>query len=140
MIVPVFCYPPSAWRLIQSVYDHKFSASVRQLKVRTRIPITLWIYSNIPLEVGFTKAIGLEVILYNFSSRYFINSWPINSDLWSYVISIGQWYLANHVVSTKFAININILLSYYVILNHPVTGFIMVTDFIYFFYSFPLIT
>ena len=31
MIVPISCYPPSAWRLIQSVYDRKFSASVRHM-------------------------------------------------------------------------------------------------------------
>ena len=45
-----------------------------------------------------------------------------NSDHWSYVIFIGIEYLINHIVSTKFAIDIAILSSYCVILNHPVTG------------------
>ena len=32
MIVLVYRYPPSAWRLILSVYDRKFSASIQQTK------------------------------------------------------------------------------------------------------------
>ena len=45
---------------------------------------------------------------------------------WSYVMSIGIGYLVNYVVSTKFAIIISLLSPYCVILNHLVTGSIMV--------------
>ena len=65
-----------------------------------------------------------------------MNSSPKNSDPWSYMISIGLGYLVKHVFSTNIVIDIAILSSYCVILNHPVTGSIMVTTFrfkIYFF-------
>ena len=58
-----------------------------------------------------------------------MSSWPLNSFPWSYVISIGLGYLDSHIVSTKFAIDIDILSSYCAILNHPVTGLIIVTAF-----------
>ena len=104
------------------------------LKVCTRFPRICWICSNIALEVGFPKLIGLAVILYSVSIRYSLNSWPINYDPWSYMIFICLGYLVNHVVSTKFAIDIAILLSYFVISNYPVTGSIMVTASIFKFY------
>ena len=100
-------------------------------------PITWWICSNIALEVGFSKVLGLAVIPYYFSVEDFPNSWLIYYDPWSYVISVGLRYLVNHVVSTKFAINISILLLYCVISNHLVTGSIIVTAFIFKFSSFP---
>ena len=53
----------------------------------------------------------------------------MNSDPWSYMIYVGLGYLVKHVVSTKFAIDIAFLLSYYVISNQPVTGSIMEMDF-----------
>ena len=58
-----------------------------------------------------------------------MNSRPVSSNTWSYVISIGLGYLNIHVVSTKFAIDIAILSSYWVILNHTITGNIMVMAF-----------
>ena len=99
------------------------------LKHHTRFPITWRICYNIVLEVGIPKVIVLEVIPYSFSIRDFMNSWTMTSNPWSYVISIGIGYLVNHIVSIKFLIDIALLLSYCVILNHPATGFIMVTDF-----------
>ena len=83
--------------------------------------------------------LGLAVIPYYSSIRNFLNSRPMNSDAWSYVISIGLWYLVNHLVTTKFTIDIAILSSYCVILNHPVTGSIMVIDFRINFYFCPFL-
>ena len=65
--------------------------------------------------------IGLAVIPYSLSIRYLLNSLPMNSDHCKYVISIGIRYLDSHIVSTKLAIDITILLLYCVILNNPVT-------------------
>ena len=76
------------------------------LKVRTRFPRTWQIRSNTALDIGFPKVIGLAVIPYSSSIRDFPNSWPINSNPWSYVIFIGLGYLDTHVVPTKFAIDI----------------------------------
>ena len=70
-------------------------------------------------------------MLYSISIKYFLSSWPINYYPWSYMISIGLGYLVNHVVSNKFAIDFALLLSYCVILNHSVTGYIIVTDYIF---------
>ena len=117
--------------------DHGSSLSTYvylMLKLCTRFPRNWWIRSNIALEVGFTKVLGLAVIPHSVSIIYFLNLWPINSDPWSYVISIGLWYLVSHVVSTKFVLDIALLSSYFGILNHPVTGFIMVTVFKFKFY------
>ena len=75
--------------------------------------------------------ISLSVIPYSFSIGDFLILLPINYDPWSYVIYIGLGYLVNYVVSTKFTIGIALLLSYCVILNHHVTGNIMVTAFIF---------
>ena len=97
------------------------------LYVWTRLPRTWWICSNIVLEVGFPDVLVLADIPYYVSIRDFLNSWPINSNTWSYLISIYLEYLSNHVVSTKFTIDITRLSSYCVILNNPVTGYIMVT-------------
>ena len=55
------------------------------------------------------------------------------------MISIGIGYLVNHIVSTKSAIDIDILPSYCVILNHPVTVLIIVTDLIFKFYFFTVL-
>ena len=68
-----------------------------------------------------------------------MNSLPINYDPWSYMISIGLEYLVNHVVSTKFTIDIALLSSYLIDPNHPVTGSIVVTAFIIKFYLCPFI-
>ena len=59
--------------------------------------------------MGFPRVLGLEVTSYYISIRDFLNSLPINSDPWSYVISIGIGYLDSHIVSTKFAIDIPLL-------------------------------
>ena len=53
----------------------------------------------------------------------------MNSDPWSYMIYFGLGYLVKHVVSTKLSIDITILSSYCIILNHPVTGSVMLLDF-----------
>ena len=100
------------------------------LKFRTSFPGTWRICPKTALDMGLPEVLGLTVILYSSSIRYFLNSWPINSDTWSYVISIGLGYLYRHVVSTKFAIDISLLLSYCAISNHTVTGSIIVTAFI----------
>ena len=100
------------------------------LKVSTRFPRTWWICSNIALEVGFPEVLGLAVIPYYLSIVDLLNSWPTNSDPWSCMIFIGLGYLDNHIVSTKVAIDIDILSSYCVILNHHVTGSIIVTAFV----------
>ena len=63
----------------------------------------------------------------------------ISSDPWSYMISSGLGYLINHVVSTKSATYIALLSQYLVIMNHPVTGSIMVTDFRFKFYFHPFL-
>ena len=63
----------------------------------------------------------------------------MNSDPWSYVISVGIGYLVKQLFSTKSAIDIAFLLSYLVILNHPVTGSITVTAFKSKFYLFPFL-
>ena len=53
----------------------------------------------------------------------------MNSDPWSYVISIGQVYLDNHLVSNKFEIVIALLLLYFITPNHLVPGYGIVMDF-----------
>ena len=53
---------------------------------------------------GVIEVLGLAVIPYSYSIRYFLNLLPINSDPWSYVISVGLGYLVNHIFSNKFAI------------------------------------
>ena len=65
--------------------------------------------------------LGLKVIQYSISIRDFLKSQPMNYDPWSYMISVGLGYLFNKIVSTKFTIDIALLSSYCVILNHPVT-------------------
>ena len=109
------------------------------LQVLTRFPVTWWIRSNITSEVGFPEVLGLTIILYYISIRGFMNSWPINSDPWSYVISIGLGYLDTRVVSSKFMIDIALLSWYFDISNHPVTWYITVTDFWYKFSFCPLL-
>ena len=47
------------------------------------------------------------------------------------MISIGLGYIINHVVSTKFVIDIYYFSLYCVISNYPVRGYIIVTAFIF---------
>ena len=74
------------------------------LQVLTRFPRTWLTRYNIVLDMGSPKVIDLETIPYYVSVRDVLNLQPIDSDPWSYVISIGIGYLYSHVVSTKFAI------------------------------------
>ena len=97
-----------------------------------------WIISNIAFKNGLPNEIGLAIIPFFFQWG-FPNSLPINSDPWSYVIYVGHGYLVIHLVSTKFTIVITSWSSYCVISNHPVTGFIIVTDFIFMSYLFPFV-
>ena len=71
-----------------------------------------------------------------------MNSRPMNSYPWSYVISSGLGYIVNHIVSNKFIISIVILYSYCVIWIHPVTESIIVIFIIFkiSFYPFLLMT
>ena len=55
------------------------------------------------------------------------------------MISVGLGYIVNHVVSTKFDIDITILSSYCSISDHPITGSIMVTAFRFEFYLCPFL-
>ena len=57
-----------------------------------------------------------------------MNSWPINSDSWSCVLSNNHGYLVRHIVSTKFMIVIDCLSLYCATPNHPITGWVIVTD------------
>ena len=82
--------------------------------------------------------LDLEFIPYSVSIRDFPNSLPINYYPWSYIIFNGLVRMVNRVVSTKFAIDITIFSSYIVILDHPVTGSIIVTAFIFKFYFLSL--
>ena len=111
------------------ITSYSFKHGLLYVKVRTRFTITWWICSNITLDMRFTEVLGLAVIPYSSSDRYFLNSRPINYFPWSYVIYISLGYLDRHIVSTKFAINISILSSYHITPNHPVTGSISVTNF-----------
>ena len=79
---------------------------------------------------GFTKVIGLEIILYSISIRDFINQCPIHFDSWSYVIYIGLG-LSRHPRSfNQVRDRYRFLSSYSTTSNHNVTGSIIVTDFI----------
>ena len=82
--------------------------------------------------------IGLEIIPYYSSIRHFMSSCLMHFDPWSYVISVGLVYIFNHIVSTQFTIYIARLLSYCVILNHPVKGSTTVTYLKLFLISFHL--
>ena len=55
------------------------------------------------------------------------------------MIYVGLEYIANQIVSSKFAIDIALLSSYFVISNNHVTGSITETDFRFKFYLFPFI-
>ena len=46
------------------------------------------------------------------------------------MLSVGQGYLYRHIVSTKFIIFVTFLSSYFVNLDHLVTGLIVITSFI----------
>ena len=113
--------------------------TLEMLKNCTRFPRTWLIRSNTVLDMGFSEVLDLAVIPYSVLIRHFLNSRPINSYPWSYMISIGLGYLDSHVVSTKFVIYIALLSSYCVISNHPVTGSILVTAFIFIFYFCPFL-
>ena len=101
------------------------------LYIRTKLPRTVWIHSNITLEVGFPEVLDLDNSPYSSSFRYFINSWKINYNPLSYIISFVRVHLVNHAVSTKLAIYSAHLLSYWVISNHPVTRLFIVTSLIF---------
>ena len=58
-----------------------------------------------------------------------MNSLPINSDSWEYVIYIGLGYLYSHLFSIDFDIGIALFLLCCIISNHPVIGSIIVTAF-----------
>ena len=73
------------------------------LYVHTRLTTTEWIIYRISLEVGSLNELGLALIPYYFSIKDFMESRPINCNTWSYVIYVGQGYLVNHIVFTKFA-------------------------------------
>ena len=108
------------------------------LKVLTSFPRTCLIRSNIALEKRFLEVLVLSVILYYISISYFLNSWPINYYPWSYKMSIGLGYLNSQIVSTEVIIDTALLLWYWYLSNHTVTGSIIATDFIFkcYFYSF----
>ena len=72
----------------------------------------------------------MAIILYSILIGDFLNSLLMNSDPCSYMVSIDQVYLVNPLVSTEFVIDIIILSSYCVILNHLFTGSIIVKTFI----------
>ena len=55
------------------------------------------------------------------------------------MVSVGLGYLVNHLVPTQFWVDIAILLSYCVVLDHSVAGSIMVTSFKVKFCFFPVL-
>ena len=86
--------------------------------------------------MGFTEVLGLANISYSISIWGYLNSWPINYNPWSYVISNGLGYLVKHLGYTKFISYIALLYLYCIISNHTVTGCIVVMTFrckLYFF-------
>ena len=99
------------------------------LQVRTKFPRTWFIRSNIALDMGFPEVSDVTIILHSYWIMDLLNSWSITSDTWWCVTYIGAGYLDIHVVSTKSAINIVILLLYYVLSNHSVTKSITVMYF-----------
>ena len=70
---------------------------------------------------------GLAVISYYTSIMDFLNSWPINYDLRSYVMITGLGYLDIHVFPTKLAIEYALLSLYCAISNHSVAGSIILS-------------
>ena len=80
--------------------------------------------------------IGFNTIF--FFNQIFLNSLPINYYPWLYMISIGERFGMPHIYA-NFAMVIAILLSYCIITNHPVTGFIIVTVFSIRFFLFPFL-
>ena len=103
--------------------------SIFILYVHTRLPKTERILSIIALEAVFTDELGLDLVLNYYSTRDFLNSRPINLDPWTYVIFVGQGHLIIHIVSIMFMMIITHFSSYYIILNHLVTGLVVVVDF-----------
>ena len=64
-----------------TIHESSFSTYVScTLYVHTRLPKTELIISNIALEVEFTDELGLYLIPYYFSIKYFLSSLPIFSD------------------------------------------------------------
>ena len=84
----------------------------------------------VAFSYGFPMESGLLLIPYTFSIKIILNLRPRNYLPWSYVISTGHGYWTSHVVSTKFAIFIALLLLYFVISSHPFMRSIIVTFFI----------
>ena len=92
-------------------------------------PNTWWIISMIVFAWGFVGESGLAFKPYLFSIKILLNSWPMNYDTRSYAMLIGQGYLSNHVVPTKFSTVIDLLVLYWIYSNHPITGSNIATDF-----------
>ena len=80
-------------------------------------------------SLRFTRCLWFSNNTILFFGWGFLNLWPRNSDMWTYVISDIQGYLYSHRVSTKFAIIIPFLSSFCVISDNTVVGSIIVTDF-----------
>ena len=102
--------PVTGWfEIVQ--YDDKIAITIANLVK------TMWLsrYPR-PIEIAYDQGeafIGHKFI--NSSIGMFLNSWPINYDPWSYVISISIGYLDRHLVSTNFEIYIAlfIILQYF---------------------------
>ena len=84
-------------------------------------------YFNYKFSWGSPDVSGLAFIPYSFYIIVFLNSRLRNYDPQSFMFSVGQVYLVNHIFSTKFVTVINFLSSHCVILNHLVMGSIIET-------------
>ena len=82
------------------------------MQPRESVPISHWKF-DLPDYLAW-------IISYICSIKGFLKSLPMNYDPWSYIVYVGQVYMVNHVVSTKFAIFIARLSLYCIILKHPV--------------------
>ena len=63
----------------------------------------------------FPDDINFDLMPYYFSIKVLLKLRPVNYDPWSYVLSIGQGYLSNHVVSNNLTIVIFFLSEYRVL-------------------------
>ena len=88
------------------------TSSPCRLYVRTRFPSTWCILSMISFFCLFLGGDFLVLISYSFSIKIFLNLWPRNSPLQSYVISTSHGYRTSHIVSTKLAMVISLLSLY----------------------------
>ena len=92
--------------------------------------MTWWILYNVEFSCGFAVVSHLALISYSFLIGSFLNTWHKNSFPRLYVIIVGRGYLHNHVCYTMFDIVEACLSLYCTISNHPVSGSIIVKDFI----------